>query len=97
MAQVTEDRQLREQIDDYLDYLVNSWQGVPRLAADWEEWDEDSRLVFDVNWAIPEDRLLQLRGWAEQGLLSASQRARYEMLEAQVAEYRPLLDRMLAE
>jgi len=97
MAQVTRDVQLDERIDDYLTYLVKRWQGIPRLAAEWDDWDEDSRLVFDLNWAVAEDRLVQLQGWEEQGQLTAEQRARLRDLKVLVAEYRPVLVRMLAE
>ena len=97
MAQVARGVQLDERIDDYLAYLIKRWQGIPRLAAEWADWDEDSRLVFDLNWAVAEDRLLQLQGWDDQGQLTADQQTRLGKLKALVAEYRPTLDRMLAE
>jgi hypothetical protein len=97
MAQVTQDPQLQDRIDDYLDYLINSWEGIPQLAAEWAEWDADSQLCFVLNWGVPSDRLAQIRGWAEQGMLTPSQLSHYRKLEGLVAEYQPLLDWMLAE
>jgi hypothetical protein len=97
MAQVTQEPKLRERIDDFLDYLIKSWKGIPALSAEWDEWDADSQLFFVLNWGVPSDRLAQVRGWAEQGVLTRSQFSQYQKLEALVAEYQPLLDRMLAE
>jgi hypothetical protein len=97
MAQVTQDPALQDRIDHYLDYLINSWEGIPLDAAEWDEWDADSQLFFVLNWGVPNDRLAQLRGWAEQGVLTPLQRGRYQKLEALVTEYQPVLNRMLAE
>ena len=48
--------------------------------------------------AVPkEDRLHQLRQWAEQNLLTEAQQARYEELLALVAHHRPTLERLLAD
>jgi hypothetical protein len=97
MAQVASDAKLGEWIDEYLVYLTRAWKGIPQLAAEWEEWDEHSRLVFDLNWAVPEDRLLQLRHWAEQGLLTPAQCTRYQELLKLVEKNRPTLERLLAD
>lgn len=97
MAQVIQGPQLRERIDGYLDPLVSSWQGIAVLAEGWATWDEDSRLNFDPNWAVPEDRLAQLRDWSARGRLDARQLARLARLESLVTAYRPLLTRLPAE
>ena len=97
MAQVMPGRTLCEQIDTYLDYLQKAWEGIALDAEEWDEWDEHSRLVFELDWAVPEDHLAQLNEWATQGQLAAAQRARYAELLRLVAINRPILDRMLAE
>lgn len=91
MAQVARDRQLHGWIDDYLSYLVDVWAGLPGLADEWDRWDESSRLTFVVDWGVPSDRLHQLQQSAEQGLLSAAQRAQYVQLLRLMEEHGPLL------
>src|SRR5688572_15821641 len=97
MAQVAQSRQLHEWIDDYLDYLSSEWAGLPDLAAEWDEWDELSKLDFVIEWGVPADRLHQLHQWAEQDLLTPEQRARYDQLMALVAKYQPILDELLKD
>ena len=84
-------------IEDYLAYLFTEWSGIPDLAAEWHEWDEPSRLTFDVNWGVVEDRLATLAYWHAKGLLTAQQCTRYEQLLRLVDEQRPTLERLLAE
>jgi hypothetical protein len=84
-------------IDRYLAYLVAEWKDVPKVAAEWADWDEHDRLDFVVEWPIREDRLLELRRWAARGLLSAEQHAGYRELEETVRRHRPDLERLLAD
>ena len=97
MAQVVKGSQLHEWIDDYLTYLKRAWEDIPALAAEWDEWDEHSKLVFDVNLGVPNDRLYQLREWAAQGLLTPAQRERYDELLRLVDRHRPTLARLLGD
>jgi hypothetical protein len=97
MAEVAQDAKLSEWIEDYLDYLFMEWGGIPDLAAEWPEWDDESRLTFALDWPICEDRLQQLHGWAEQGLLTPNQQARHDELLQLVAENRPTLQRLLTQ
>jgi hypothetical protein len=97
MAQVRTPAELQAWIEDYLNYLIAEWEDIPALAAEWDEWDDSSRLTFVVNWGVPADRLHQLQGWAEQGLLRPEQRARYERLQELVAQHQPTLERLLAD
>ena len=97
MVQVAQDAELRATIAHYLTYFTATWESVPFEAREWQEWDEDSRLVYELNWAVPEDRLHSLKRWAEQGLLTPTVRARYDRLLRLVERYRPLLDELLCE
>jgi hypothetical protein len=54
-------------------------------------------LTFIFNWGVPADRLAQLHEWAQQGLLTPAQRARYEELLKLVDTHRPTLERLLAD
>jgi hypothetical protein len=97
MAQVIQDKELLERIDDYLDYLLKTWKDVPLEAEDWEAWDDFTRLEYELDWGVPNDRLAQLRAWVKESILTPSQQGLYNDLEALIAENQPLLDRMLAE
>jgi hypothetical protein len=97
MAQVARDPQLAARIDDYLAYLQDAWAGVPEVAAEWPEWDSNSRLTFRLNWGVPADRLAQLQGWATQDQLTAAQRDRYDELLRLVAQHRPAVERLLSQ
>jgi hypothetical protein len=78
MAQVAQDPQLQARIDRYVEYLRREWDSIPALAAEWDEWDEHSRFVFALEWPICEDRLHELRQWAEQGLFKVGPNAEGE-------------------
>ncbi|HLH23968.1 MAG TPA: hypothetical protein VK066_15705 [Chloroflexota bacterium] len=97
MAQVAKDSEVREWIDDYLDYLFAEWEAIPEVAAEWDEWQDHEQLDFVVEWPIREDRLRELQQWAEQGLLAPQQQARYERLLALVARQRPTLEKLLRD
>ena len=97
MAEVAEDERFRERIDDYLDYLIRTWEGIPALAAEWNEWDDLSQSTFVHNWGVPADRMHQLRQWAGQKLMSPAQQARYRELLKLVAKNQPLLEAMLKD
>jgi hypothetical protein len=97
MAQVADRLEVLPRVDRSLDYLFRAWEGVPHLAAEWDDWDEHSRFSFALDWPIREDRLHQLGLWAAQGLLTPAQRARYDDLLALVAAHRPTLERLLAD
>ena len=59
MAQVAPDPQLQAKIDRYyLDYLVREWQRVPKIAEQWDGWQDHEQLNFVVEWPIREDRLV---------------------------------------
>ena len=97
MAQVAADPHLRTKIDEYLDYVIRAWRGIPDVAAQWDQWDDISQLTFVVDWGVPSDRLHQLHRWAEQGCLTPAQRAQYEELLRLVAQHHATLERLLAD
>lgn len=97
MAQVAQDPQLRHRVEDYLAYLIREWEDLPNVAEEWDSWEDHEQLDFVVEWPICEDRLHQLGRWAEQGLLTTVQRARYDQLSRLVAKHRPMLERLLRD
>lgn len=97
MAKVAQRPELREWIDDYLEYLCDEWRDVPQVVREWHEWEDHVQLEFLCEWPIREDRLHQLEQWAEQGLLTPDQDTRYQQLLGLVAAYRPVLEDLLKD
>ena len=97
MAQVTLPAATRARIDNYLDYLLGQWRRIPEIAAEWDQWEDYEQFDFVIEWPIREDRLLQLRGWDDEGLLTPEQRARFADLLALIDRHRPTLDRLLTD
>lgn len=97
MASLAQRSDLAAWIEDSLDYLIGNWAGIPRIAAEWNTWDEPDRLDFVLEWPLREIRLHELQAWEAEGLLSAPQRKRFRELEKLIQRHRPTLDRLLAE
>lgn len=95
MAQVA-DPALVARIDHYLEYLLQQWNSISALAAEWPTWDADSQLVFMLNWDVAEDRLGQLAEWSAGDLLTPRQQERFQRLQEVIAEQRPTLQQMFA-
>ena len=84
-------------IEDALQRSKDAWEDVSALAAEWDEWDADSRLHLEIEWSIQEGLLAQLADWHTRGKMRESQADRYHELLDLVAVQRPLLDRLFAE
>jgi hypothetical protein len=95
MVQSARPLSLTERIDAELRASFSTWHGVQADAAEWDEWDEDSKLLYDIEYcSMAFDRLGRLERWAEAGQMTAEQRARYDQLLALVEKTRPLLRQM---
>ncbi len=97
MAEVVQDTKLQATIAHYLDYLTRTWESVPLDAQEWDDWDDLSQLTYVVDWGVPNDRLDQLRQFADRGVLTQAQCARYEELLQLVDRNRPVLEEMLKD
>ena len=97
MASVTRHTELATWIDQSLDYLTGDWKAIPEIAADWDNRDELERLDFVVEWPLREDRLLQLKQWHQEGLLTPPQRERFDELRWLIQHHRATLERVLAD
>ena len=85
-------------IDYHLNYQLDAWAGIPEYAESWREMDAIEREVFHLEWVgITESRLRELECWADQGLLSPVQYARFTELQRLVQRHRPTVTWMLAE
>src|SRR5688572_33140679 len=81
MANQIELESLAEKIDEFLSYVAAAWETIPDDAAEWQTWDEESQLVYRLEWAIPRDRWAALQRWSAEGLLTAEQVCRFHEIE----------------
>jgi hypothetical protein len=95
MAEVARD--VHTTIDRYLDHLRAEWAAVREIAKTWSQLHQRERADFILDWPIVEDRLLELREYADAQLLTPSQQSRYDELLDLVAKNRPLLEVLLQE
>ena len=84
----------RQRIEHALERGLYGWSRVPMLAEQWSSWDNDTRLAIEVDWPIEDDLLLQLQGWADSGMLDATQQRRYRELAAIADCNRPVIERL---
>lgn len=80
-----------QRIDSALDAAFAEWRGVHEDAREWRDWDADTRLTYCLDWGMAEDRLGRLQEWAQSGLMTVEQHARFNELLALVERTRPLL------
>jgi hypothetical protein len=94
MAAPAHDAALSRRVDSFLGYLLREWQAVPELAEEWGEWSDAERLDYASDWAIREDRLMQLEALAAAGQLSPRQQQQYAALQTLVAQHRAALNQL---
>lgn len=97
MATVAQQPELMTRIEHALDYLLSEWSAIPEVAAEWDDWDEYSRLDFVLEWPIREDQRHLLQGWRAHKLLNANQLERLLHLEELIDRNRPVLERLLED
>lgn len=85
-----------EQIDRLLAREREAWESLPAVAREWDEWSEDRRLEFVIEWPRQEDGLEVLEQWAADQRLSARQCSVYGRLLGLVGCNRPLIDSLLS-
>ncbi len=95
MAEVA--TKISARIDHYLDRLFGDWEDIPVLAEEWPTLNQYDRLDFILEWPITTSYMGELRRYAEEGLLTAEQQARYQELLSLAERHRPTLERLLAE
>lgn len=83
-------------IDKLLYLLKESWEELPQVAFEIDQWDIVDRVDFLGEWPLEEGRLRQLEQYVEQGVLSQDQLARYEELKGIIEANRPILRELQA-
>lgn len=81
MANQIERESFAEQIDEFLMYVAAAWETIPDDAAEWDTWDEESQLIYRLEWAIPRGRWYDLQRWATEGLLTDEQQCQFGGIE----------------
>lgn len=94
MAQVASD--VQRKIDHLLDRLVEAWQGLPRAAAEIDQWDLIEQIEYVEEWTPKEDQAIRLRQLIASPDATEEQRTRYEQLERLMRMNRPMLERLRA-
>lgn len=98
MAQVAPHLGRPADIDWALNYQRMQWSEIPWYAEQWAEWDSTLKEDFQMEWVgITEHWLRELQSWAEQGLLTPEQCARYDALMKLIAQHRPALEKLLRD
>ena len=100
MAEVARDPAPDERqgwIDEDLAYLTHEWAALPDLAGEWEGLGQAERLDFVLEWPLREERLRDLRRWAEIDWFTPEQRRCYDELLDLIARHRPILARLLRD
>ncbi len=83
-----------QDIEKLLESLTWQWERLPEVEAEIDQWDLIEQLNFIEEWPLEEDRLLRLKRYAEEGLLTPEQIARYDALQGIVARNRPIIRRL---
>ena len=92
MAQVAQ--AVSQDIEKLLDLLTWQWERLPEVEAEIDTWDLMEQLNFIEEWPLEEDRLLRLKRYIGEGLLTSEQLTRYNALVQMIAQNRPIIRRL---
>ena len=95
MAQVARVPKLEQFVGKDLENLLAFWRTVPEQAAEWPEWDHNSRVDFIIEWPIERAALSRLKQAAKAGLLDARQQRDWQELQQLIDAHRATVEWML--
>lgn len=81
-------------IDKLLHFLRASWEELPQVASEIDQWDMIDQLDYIEEWILEDDRLRQLEQYAKRGAMSQDQATRYEELKKIIERSRPILQQL---
>ena len=87
---------VRQAIDQRLDYLTEAWCGLPRAEREIDQWDLIDLMDYVEEWTPKEDLAADLRRLIASPDATEEQQRRYERLERLMRANRPILDRWRA-
>lgn len=96
MAQVKPDWTTLSGIDRDIALAIGSWEDVSWVAAEWDQWSEDTQFVYFVDWPVVEERTARLLAMESTLAADSEQAAKVHELRALVERNRPLLERMMS-
>jgi hypothetical protein len=97
MAQVVRVPRLADFVKNDLRNLLGFWRGVPELAEEWPEWDENSRLDVIHQWPIEREALQRVMDASAAGILNEQQQRDWLELSGLIEIHRDTVERMLGE
>ena len=95
MAQVARMAKLEQFVEKDLANLLAFWRTVPEQAAEWPEWDHNSRVDFVIEWPIEREALARVRRAAKAGLLDERQQRDWQELQQLIETHRATVEWML--
>ena len=93
MAEVVQS--VSQRVDLLLNFLTEEWRRVPQVAREIDGWDLLDQLSFTEAWPSMDESLVDLEGYADRGVLTPTQQARFEKLKHLIAENEPILRQIL--
>jgi hypothetical protein len=95
MAQVVWVPKLERIVEKDLENLLAFWRTVPEQAADWPEWEHNSRIDFIVEWPIEREALARLKQAVKVGMLDERQQRDWQELQQLIETHRATVEWML--
>lgn len=71
-----------------------SWEELPRVEAEIDNWEQIDQILFIEEWPLEEQRLKRLERYALESRMTEDQLVRYEELKKLVARNRPIIRRL---
>jgi hypothetical protein len=83
-----------DQIDREIAVALEDWASLPQMEDEWDEWDDDSRFSFLVDWPVIEERTARVLALEASFLPGDDRVDRVRMLRDLVERNRPVLARL---
>ncbi|MGI8691088.1 MAG: hypothetical protein ACR2M3_21110 [Thermomicrobiales bacterium] len=96
MAQVTTQQTDYDLFAWDLSVATGDWEQLPEMAAEWHEWDIDSRMDFLTDWPVTEERTARLLAMEVLFASDDDRAVRLRALRALVERNRPILEELEA-
>lgn len=96
MAQMTNNLTALDHFERRLATAIGDWEQLPEMAAEWGEWDIDSRMDFLTDWPVVEGRTARLLAMESLFAPDDDRAVRLRELRALVERNRPILETLEA-
>jgi len=96
MAHVTTTHAERASFSRRLELVTRNWEGLIPLAAEWHEWDLNSRMDFLTDWPVTESYTELLLAMETTLPPDDARTAKLRALRALIDQNRPILEELEA-